>query len=261
MLDELNAFFASDPLIVKVRDLAARLRELKDTVKADDLDARLKAARDQAARSLRDRTELFEGDGTVIRLGRHRFNVNTQPLDLTLLPRGDDLAVHLTGTEYLDPLDHPALNDLRAYWSATLVSESAELSRAEYLAGEVLRAAQDGQEGLTLAGLHALSPDDLSRTVAAFAAPATARATRKAFTTTTPRGCCRRCSRCCRRRAPWSTRLPPAPWPPPTGPNTRRGARTGTWPLATPTPCTRCLAAARRWTRRWAPWPPRWPRS
>ncbi|WP_221089191.1 DNA repair ATPase [Deinococcus aquaedulcis] len=170
-LDELNAFFASDPLIVKVRDLGARLRELKDTVKADDLDARLKAARDQAARSLRDRTELFEGDGTVIRLGRHRFNVNTQPLDLTLLPRGDDLAVHLTGTEYLDPLDHPALNDLRAYWSATLVSESAELSRAEYLAGEVLRAAQDGQEGLTLAHLHALSPDDLTRTVAAFAAP------------------------------------------------------------------------------------------
>src|SRR5690606_31169117 len=75
--DALNAFFAGDALILKLRELAARLRELKDSVRADDVEARLKGARDQAVRTLRDRSELFEGGGDVIRLGpRHRFSVN-----------------------------------------------------------------------------------------------------------------------------------------------------------------------------------------
>ncbi len=59
-------------------------------------------------RLLRDRTELFEeGDNgeSVIKLGRHRFSVNTQPLELTLLPRGDGLAFHLTGTDFSQPAD------------------------------------------------------------------------------------------------------------------------------------------------------------
>ena len=99
--EELNAFFAADPLILKLRELAERLRELKDSVKADDVEARLKAARDQAVRALRDKSELFEEGGDVIRLGpRHRFSVNTQELDLTLMPRGDALYLHLTGTDF-----------------------------------------------------------------------------------------------------------------------------------------------------------------
>src|SRR5690606_15890030 len=68
-LDELNAFFAGDPLILKLRELAGRLREYRDSVKADDIEARLKGVRDQAVRSLRDRSELFEAGGSVIRLG------------------------------------------------------------------------------------------------------------------------------------------------------------------------------------------------
>ena len=42
-MEELNAFFAADPLILKLREMAERLRELKDSVKADDVEARLKA--------------------------------------------------------------------------------------------------------------------------------------------------------------------------------------------------------------------------
>jgi len=130
--DELNAFFAGDALILKLRELAGRLRELKDSVKADDIEARIKGARDQAVRGLRDRSDLFEDAGNVIRLGpRHRFSVNTQPLDLTLIPRGDTLAVHLTGTDYLEPLQEPALEALRAYWDVTLESESPTLYRGE----------------------------------------------------------------------------------------------------------------------------------
>ncbi|TQM05773.1 dynein-related subfamily AAA family protein [Pseudoxanthomonas sp. 3HH-4] len=172
--DELNAFFAGDALILKLRELAGRLRELKDSVKADDIEARIKGARDQAVRGLRDRSDLFEDAGNVIRLGpRHRFSVNTQPLDLTLIPRGDTLAVHLTGTDYLEPLQEPALDALRPYWDVALASESPSLYRGEYLACRLLDDAQAGEGGLDLARLdHALAdPEALDRIVREYAAP------------------------------------------------------------------------------------------
>ncbi len=172
-VDELNAFFAGDPLILKLRELADRLREYKDSVKADDVEARLKGVRDQAVRALRDRSDLFEGGGNVIRLGRHRFSVNTQPLDLTILPRGDGLAVHLTGTDYYEPIVDPELEALRDYWPVTLDSESPVLYRGEYLAGLVLDAALRGSDGLSLELLQrdAAQPEALARRVRDFAAP------------------------------------------------------------------------------------------
>lgn len=171
--DELNAFFAGDALIIKVRELAGRLRELKDSVKADDVEARLKGARDQAVRVLRDRADLFEGGGNVIKLGRHRFSVNMQQLDLTILPRGDHLALHLTGTDFMEPIDDPELAALRDYWQVSLESESPALYRAEYLAGEVLAAAEAGTDGLSDETLQRLAadPEALAKAVRDFAAP------------------------------------------------------------------------------------------
>ncbi|HEV2146765.1 MAG TPA: DNA repair ATPase [Longimicrobiaceae bacterium] len=171
--DELNAFFAGDPLILKVRELAERLRALRDPVKADDVEARVKGARDAAVRALRDRSDLFDDGGKVIRLGRHRFSVSTQPLDLTILPRGDELAVHLTGTDFIEPIHSEELAALREYWQASLESESPALYRGEYLAGEILTAAEAGTDGLTLDLLlrQSADVDVLARTVAGFAAP------------------------------------------------------------------------------------------
>jgi hypothetical protein len=185
--DELNAFFAGDPLTVKLRELAERLRALKDPVKADDVEARIKGARDSAVRALRDRSDLFDDGGKVIKLGRHRFSVATQPLDLTILPRGDELAVHLSGTDYIEPIRSEELGSLREYWHASLESESPELYRGEYLAGEILAAAEAGAEGLSLEILRGQDADALGRTVAAFARRATATATSAGSTTTTPR--------------------------------------------------------------------------
>ena len=172
--DELNAFFAGDALILKLRELAGRLRELKDPVKADDVEARIKSTRDQAIRALRDRNDLFEDGGNIIRVGpRHRFSVNTQPLDLTLIPRADTLSVHLTGTDYLQPLHDPALEALRPYWDVTIESESPQLYRGEYLAGSLLAGAHAGRDGLSLSALEqALAdPEALSRLVRDYAAP------------------------------------------------------------------------------------------
>lgn len=172
-IDELNAFFAGDPLVLKLRELVERLRALKDSVKADDIEARMKAARDQAVRALRDKTELFEGDGNLIRLGKHRFSVNTQALDLTVLPRGDALCLHLTGTDYLETLSEAALDALRPWWSASLESESDQLYRGEYLAATALDAAEAGRDGLDRPTLDAALGDAqaLARLLREFAAP------------------------------------------------------------------------------------------
>src|SRR5690606_18126811 len=139
----------------------------------DDIEARIKAARDNAVRALRDRRDLFEDGGNVIKLGpRHRFSVNTQALDLTLLPRRDQLALHLTGTDYMEPIDDPALDALKPFWPVSLESESPALYRGEYLAGQMLAAALAGGEGPSLPALQqlALDPDALAGAVREHAA-------------------------------------------------------------------------------------------
>lgn len=152
--DELNAYFASDAMIMKLRQLAEQLVALGDGVKGEELLGRLKAARQDALRGLRDKLELFEGGDNLIKLGNHRFPVNTQPLEMTLLPRGDGMALHLTGTDFYEPLQDAEFEKTRDYWQQTLVSEDAETYRAEYLAATLLFAAEEGRDGLSVQKLH-----------------------------------------------------------------------------------------------------------
>lgn len=152
--NDLNTFFGSDPLLSKLAQLAAQLRGLDDAVKADDVEAQLKGVKDQAIRALRDKSDIYEDDGNVIKLGpRHRFSVNTQELDLTLLPRGDQLYFHLSGTDFYEPIDIEALADSQPYWDMAMPSESNQVSRAEYLAYSILMAAERNQHDLNLTEL------------------------------------------------------------------------------------------------------------
>lgn len=164
--DELNAWFASDPMVLKLRQLAEQLAELGDTVKQDEIEARLKTARQDALRGLRDKLELFADGGDLIAFGKHRFTVNTQPLDLTVVPRDDGLSLHLTGTDlYLDVQDEAFLQT-RPFWDQSLISETPEVYRAEYLAASILHAATRGDDGWTearLTDLAAVRNDLLAR--------------------------------------------------------------------------------------------------
>lgn len=171
--DELNAFFASDPLALKTREIIEKLREINDNVKADDIDARLKASRDQAIRILRDKTDIFEDDGNIIKLGRHRFSVNTQELDLTILPKNNQLWVYLTGTDFQEPIENEELTQLQPYWTATLESESETVYRAEYLAYSIIYSAAKRQDELNMALLTSAltSPEKLEKIVRDFAGP------------------------------------------------------------------------------------------
>ena len=156
--DELNAWFGSDPLVAKVRSIVVDLRAVGDQVKADDLEGRLKAVREDGLRSVRDKSELFDGDQAV-RLGQHRFSVNAAPLDLVMLPRptphGVRMHFHLTGTDYLRVVDDPAFTATQPFWELPIEGETSAVYRSEYLAWQVLHAAERGDEGLTLVALRA----------------------------------------------------------------------------------------------------------
>ncbi|MEV0185171.1 DNA repair ATPase [Streptomyces sp. NPDC050625] len=136
--DVVSTYFASDPMVAKVRRAADELRELGDPVRAEELYGRLKAARQQAARALRDRADLYSDGGRTLRLGTHRFAVTTQPLDLTLVPHGAGLSFALTGTDYRSPVTDPEFAATRPYWDRHLPSESPEVYRAEHLAARLL---------------------------------------------------------------------------------------------------------------------------
>ncbi|SFF44406.1 DNA repair ATPase [Actinacidiphila alni] len=137
-LDDVNTYFASDPMAAQHRRIAGQLRELGDPARAAEAEAALAAARQDADRSLRDRLDLYEAGGAVIRLGRHKFAVNTQPLDLALVPHDGGLAFTVSGTDYLAPVTDPAFAATRRFWDRPLVSESPDLYRAEYLAATLL---------------------------------------------------------------------------------------------------------------------------
>nr|BFE61120.1 DNA repair ATPase [Dactylosporangium thailandense] len=136
--DEVNTYFTTDPMVARVRRLAGELRELGDQVRAEELDGRVQRARLEAGRLLRDRIDLFDGSADLIRLGRHRFAVNTQAIDLTLVPHGDGLAFTVTATDYRAPVDDPEIAAARPFWGQLVASESPEVYRAEHLAALVL---------------------------------------------------------------------------------------------------------------------------
>ncbi|MGW6833469.1 DNA repair ATPase [Streptomyces sp. NPDC054949] len=153
-IDAVHTYFASDPMVAKIRRTAEELRALDDRVRAEELDGRLGAAREAAGRSLRDRTDLYTEGGSVIRLGQHAFAVNAQPPELALVPHGDGIGFAIAGTDYRSPVTDPDFAATRPFWEQTLPSENPAVYRAEYLAVRLLRA--HGPAALADADLPAL---------------------------------------------------------------------------------------------------------
>ncbi|MGE9696029.1 DNA repair ATPase [Streptomyces sp. CH6] len=138
----LAAYFASDPMPLKVRDVVRNLRALGDSVRADELEARLAAVHEEARRALRDRGDLYEDDGATVRLGRHRFAVTRETPVLTLVPAPEDdgLVLALTGTDHRTPVTDPVLTSQPDFWTQELPSENADVYRAEHLAARLFAA-------------------------------------------------------------------------------------------------------------------------
>src|SRR5690606_4214385 len=131
-VEDINGYFASDLMIAKLRDLVKQLVELEDTGKAEAIETELKSAREDALRKLKDRQELYEDGDNIIRFGNHRFAVNKQPLDLTIVYRNGRLNYHLTGTDFYQKLKSESLLSSQKYWNQELVSENENIYRGAY---------------------------------------------------------------------------------------------------------------------------------
>jgi len=163
-VNDINGYFASDLMIEKVRDIVQQLDELGDSVKVDDIQSRLKTIREDAVRQLRDRQELFVDGAMVIKLGKHRFSVNVQQLDLTTVLQDGEMCLHLTGTKFVEPIKDEQLLATRDVWDQEVVSENRDVYRAEYLAYQILVALDKGRAGLALTEAEetAESPGELT---------------------------------------------------------------------------------------------------
>ena len=133
-VEEINSYFASDLMIDKVRDIVEKLNELGESVKVDDVQSRLKTVREDTVRQLRDKNELFVDGQNVIQFGKHKFSVNTQPLDLTSVIKDGEMYFHLSGTNFFEAFDNDALEATRVVWDQPVVSENKDVYRSEYLA-------------------------------------------------------------------------------------------------------------------------------
>ena len=138
---EINGYFASDLMINKVRDIIAQLKKLEDAGKAEAIETALKTAREDALRKLKDKNELYEDGDNIIKLGKHKFGVNKQQLDLTIVYKDDALYYHLTGTDFYQQLHNESLTASRHLWDQDLVSENAQVYRSCYLAYTIFKTA------------------------------------------------------------------------------------------------------------------------
>lgn len=174
--DEINAYMASDMLVQKVQDNITKLRELDDSVKADELTGRVKALREEALRQLRDKNDLFTEGENTIRLGNHLFSVNTKKLDVTLVLKDDAMYFHLTGTNFFEKVVHADFLETRKFWDQPLVSENAEVYRAEYLAYLMYHALKHGglvmdEQKYTIADVQVMSHEEKTVFVHRYMAP------------------------------------------------------------------------------------------
>ena len=148
-VEEIHSYFATDPMIEKVRDLIGQLQALGDSVKSDDLQTRLKTLREDGVRQLKDKKDLYVEGENVIRFGKNAFNVNTQPLEMTIVPHEEAMAFHLTGTKFYEAITDPDFLAARNAWDLEVPSESRRAARAEYLAWKFMFEGTQGDDLLT----------------------------------------------------------------------------------------------------------------
>jgi MoxR-like ATPase len=169
-IDQINGYFASDLMIDRVRETIEQLRALGDSVKAEDIANRLKTIHQDTIRQLKDKQALYEEDDTLIRLGTHRFAVNQQPLEGTVVQKDGRLCFHLTGTGFFEAIEDETLEQTKDVWGLSVVSETPQVYRAEYLAFKML---QDLLAGPVVQRdeIRALPPEGLLARIQAFMGP------------------------------------------------------------------------------------------
>ena len=130
-------------MIDKIRGIVKELIEIEDSVKADDIQSKLKTIREDAVRQLKDKSELYAEGENIIKFGKNLFSVNTQLLDLSIVNRHEAMYYHLAGTNFFEEILDATFNESKGVWEQSLVSENRDVYRGEYLAYQILKAGQN----------------------------------------------------------------------------------------------------------------------
>jgi hypothetical protein len=169
-IEELNSYFAADSLVLKYGQFIENIKKLGDNTKADELFGKFKNIKDQSLRQLRDSQDIFEDNGNVMKMGKHRFSVNKTPVDLSMVNRDGKNYLHITSTNFYEEITNAELETLRDYYEHDVLSESRDIYRSEYLAYSVLNAAIKGTS-ITMEDLHvAIEAKKLNDVVSTFSA-------------------------------------------------------------------------------------------
>lgn len=163
--EEIQSYYASDFMVMKLRDHAKSLLELGESVKSDELESQLKSTYEEALRQLKDKQELFADGDQLIQLGKHRFSVNNQDIDLSLVQKQDALYLHINGTGFFEPIIDERLEACRPVWEQLVRSENHTIYRAEFLAHQIFQAAQAGTKSWDLASLRKRTHQELKELV------------------------------------------------------------------------------------------------
>ncbi len=163
----INGYFAGDLMINKLRDLIAELIALEDIGKAETIETALKVAKEDATRKLKDKQDLYEDGENIIKLGKHKFGVNKQPLDLTIVYKDETLQYHLTGTDFYQTINNDVLLASKKYWDQELISENETVYRAAYLAYTIFTTATESLIDYSETELLALVQAESSKNYAA----------------------------------------------------------------------------------------------
>ncbi len=169
-INEINGYLASDIMIDKVRDIIDQLKALGDSVKADEIEGRLKIIKEEAIRQLKDKQELFVHGKNVIKLGRHYFSYNTQQLELSMVQKDGELYFHITGTDFWEKVSSDSMAKFHYLWDQEVLSESKYIYRAEYLAYKIFEAALS-KEVVSLDTLYSYSEEQLLEYIRKFMEP------------------------------------------------------------------------------------------
>lgn len=169
-IEEINGYLATDIMVEKARDVVSSLKELGDSVKADEITSKLKTLKEDAIRQLKDRQELYVAGENLIKFGKHRFSVNTKEIDLSIVQKDDSLYYHITGTDFWDEVVYEDIKRYNYVFSQSVLSENNKVYRGEYLAYLIFEAARINKfESLDI--LHSKSEAQLIEVVQKFMEP------------------------------------------------------------------------------------------
>ncbi|CAH7167242.1 conserved hypothetical protein [Vibrio chagasii] len=133
-IEDVHSFFKTNIAVERVRTNCERLVELGDTVASDGFSQKVKTLKAEAVTNTRDRAEIFEDGGDIIKLGKSRFSVNKRRPELSLVTEDIDTVAVVSSTSFKQPINDSRLNEFNEYTSMIVPTESEAIYRGTYLA-------------------------------------------------------------------------------------------------------------------------------